>query len=161
MSTEPGFIKITKLDAARRQLRTAIALWRDDGDPVSTHALAFAAYEVIHAVSKKRNPSRPDLLFDWLRVKDDGRKQINLVIKQHANFFKHADRDGDAAIEFPLSLSETFILFAILGVKHCGEPQSDEELAFLHWREMHGPNYPKKVGPNGFIDGSPMETVKQ
>jgi len=50
-------IMISKLDAARRQLATAITLWFEDRDPVSIHTLVFAAYEIIHAVSKQRNPA--------------------------------------------------------------------------------------------------------
>jgi hypothetical protein len=130
--------------------------------PVSIHTLAYAAYEVIHVVSKKLNPNRIDLLFDSTRVKEDGRKEFNLVIKQHANFFKHSSRDDHtAAIEFPPSLSETFILFAILGLKHCEEQLTDEQLAFLHWRDMHAPNYLTKVGPDGLVDGFPVEAIKQ
>jgi hypothetical protein len=61
-------IKISKLAAARRQLATAIELWFIDGDPVAIHTLAFAAFEVIRTISKKRNPNRRKLLFDSLKV---------------------------------------------------------------------------------------------
>jgi hypothetical protein len=64
-------LRIGKLDAARRQLETAIILWFTDGDPVAIHTLAFAAYEIIHVVSKKRDPNRRDLLFDPLVIKDE------------------------------------------------------------------------------------------
>jgi hypothetical protein len=47
-------LRLTKLDVARRQLQTAITLWFTDGDPVSIHTLAFAAYEIIHVISKKQ-----------------------------------------------------------------------------------------------------------
>jgi hypothetical protein len=54
-------LRISKVDAAQRQLRTAIALWFNDGDPVATHALAFAAYEILHHVSEKGVQRRIDL----------------------------------------------------------------------------------------------------
>ena len=38
--TDNAKITVTKLDAARRQLRTAIRLWFEEGDPVSIHTLA-------------------------------------------------------------------------------------------------------------------------
>ena len=81
-------ITLTKLDAAKRQLRTAIRLWFEDGDPVSVHALAYAAYEIAHVVSKKRNHTRRDLIYDSLAVKDEYRAEFNISIKKHANFFK-------------------------------------------------------------------------
>lgn len=50
VQTEEEKLTITKLDAARRQLHTAIVLWFNDGDPISTHTLASAAYEVVHVL---------------------------------------------------------------------------------------------------------------
>ncbi|MGI8569030.1 MAG: hypothetical protein ACR2KT_08130 [Methylocella sp.] len=74
-------VRIGKLDAARRQLRTAITLWFNDGDPVSVHTLAYAAYEVIHAISEKRDPTRRDLLFDSRLIKDEFRGEWNATVE--------------------------------------------------------------------------------
>jgi hypothetical protein len=106
-------IRVSKLDAACRQLRTAITLWFSGGDPVAVHALAFAAYEVLHALSKKRDPNRPALLFDCDHVKDEYRGEFNKLVKRHAHFFKHANRDGDSVIEFDPAINGWFILYAI------------------------------------------------
>ena len=38
--TRSGAIKVSKMDAAKRQLDTAIALWFAEKDPVSIHALS-------------------------------------------------------------------------------------------------------------------------
>jgi hypothetical protein len=127
-------IRIGKLDAARRQLGTAITLWFNDGDPVSVHALAYAAYEVVHAISKKRDPNRRDLIFDSALVKDEYRREFNAVIRKHANFFKHADKDGDSVIEFNPALSELFILFAFLqywGVNSAAKLRLTKNLSFF------------------------------
>jgi hypothetical protein len=43
---------------------TAIALWFTNGDPISIHALAATAYQIIHTVTKKRTPNRRTFLFD-------------------------------------------------------------------------------------------------
>jgi hypothetical protein len=137
MTKEASKIRVSKLNAACRQLRTAIALWFTDGDPVSTHMLAFAAYEVLHALSKKRDPNRRDLLFDSDLVKDEYRKDWLAVVKREANFFKHADRDGDSVIEFNPSVTEYFLLYASLARQLCGEPQSEEESTFLWWFQIH------------------------
>ena len=95
MDTEAKTITISKLDAARRQLRTAMTLWFGEGDPVSIHTLANAAYEVIHVISKKRNKYRHDLLFDSDLIKDEYRGEFNKLIKKPGNFFKHAKDDFD------------------------------------------------------------------
>jgi hypothetical protein len=105
------------------------------------HALAYAAYEVVHAISKRRDPNRRDLLFDSALVKDEHRREFNATIKKHANFFKHADKDGDSVIEFNPALSEMFILFATLGRELCGEAPSDEECIFLWWLKSTSPTF--------------------
>jgi hypothetical protein len=44
-------LRISKLDAAKRQLETAITLYFNSGDWVSIHALAGAAYMIIRDVN--------------------------------------------------------------------------------------------------------------
>jgi hypothetical protein len=148
---------INKLDAARRQLQTAITLWFTDGDPVSTHALAFAAYEIIHTVSKKRD--RRDLLFDSDLIKDEYRSEFNKALKRHANFFKHADRDADSVIEFDPTLSEWFVLFAILGLELLGDRKSTEEVAFVRWLHIHRPDILTPQGKQALADLVPAENL--
>jgi hypothetical protein len=150
-------IKITKLTAARAQLRTAITLWFDDGDPISIHTLAFAAYTVIHDASKGK---RRDLLFDSRIVKEQYRREWNGRLKQHANFFKHADKDADAKIEFNPVLSEYFILFAIVGITLSGERHSTEESAFLLWVHLHRPELLSTQGQKRFNHDIPIDQIE-
>ena len=128
-------IRIGKLEAARR--RTAIRLWFAEDDLISAHTLAFAAYEVLHYLSQKRDPYRRDLLFDTDWVKDEYRKNWLQLVKKEANFFKHADRDGDSVIEFDPRITEYFILFAMAARESCGEAISEEELVFNWWARIH------------------------
>jgi len=134
-------ITVTKLDAARRQLRTAIRLWFEGGDPVSIHTLAFAAYEIAHVVSKKRDHFRRDLIFDSFKIKDEYRGDWNKHIKKHATFFKHADKDWDNSIEFSPTLSLLFIMGAGAGLRLAGAPKSAEESAFEFWIFLHRPRW--------------------
>jgi hypothetical protein len=153
MTTDSKGITVSKLDAARRQLQTAITLWFSNGDPVSIHTLTYAAYEIIHSLSKKKNPGRRDLFFDSFVVKDEYRDQFNVFIKRHANFFKHANKDGDAVIEFKPILTELFFLFSILGVEFCGERHNIEESAFMFWLYFHKPHLLTDHGRKKFIEG--------
>lgn len=151
---------ISKLDAAKRQLETAIALWFDDGDAVSTHALAYAAYEIIHTISKKRDPNRAALLFDTPVIKDEYRKDFAIWLKRHANFFKHGDRDGEAIIEFHPILTELYIQFALLGLELLGEPKSATASAYLWWGYIHRPNWLTESGRKVVSDTSPPEGIE-
>ena len=140
MSDVLSTIQISKLDAARRQLRTAITLWFNGGDPVSIHTLAFAAYEIVHAVSKKRDPDRPNLIFDSAVIRDDERREFKSLIKKHAAFFKHADHDPEGVIPFNPEVSEIFMTAAVYGLLLCKEfPQQLEELAYMLWFQYTKP----------------------
>jgi hypothetical protein len=152
---------VTKLDAARRQLATAIRLWFHNGDAVSIHTLAFAAYEVIHFISIHRDKYRRDLLFDSDLIKDEHRAEYNKLIRSPANFFKHADRDPDGSIEFDPVASETFMLFAILGLATIKEPNTDEEAAFMFWRYFHHPNQLTEAGRKTYVDGIPDDRLAE
>jgi hypothetical protein len=138
---DPTKITISKLEAAQRQLQTAIVLWFNGGDPVSIHALVYAAYEIIHAVSKRLNPNRRDLLFDSRVIKDQHRSEFNLLLKKHANFFKHGNRPQDEKIEFAPVASELFFIYSIVGLSTCRVPQTDNEAAFLMWLQIHNPDF--------------------
>lgn len=145
-------ITVGKLEAARRQLKTAIELWFNEGDPVSTHTLAFAAYEVIHVISKKRNRKTP-LIFDSAIVKDEDRGEWNKTMKKEASFFKHANNDADATIDFLLSSPPLFILFAVMGIQLAGETLNDAETAFFYWLCFHEPELLTDEGRKLFQDG--------
>jgi hypothetical protein len=133
-------ILVPKLEAAKRQLRTAIRLWFEGGDEVSIHTLACAAHEIIHVVSRKRNRSEP-LIFDTAIIKDEFRSPFNILMKKSANFFKHANKDADDTLEFNPSLSVMFIMAAIAGLKTINEEHSSEELAFFFWLCLHRPDW--------------------
>jgi hypothetical protein len=57
------------------------------GDPIPTHTLTFAAYEIIHVISEKRN--RTDtLIFDSSIIKDEYRKDWNRHIRKRRSIFQ-------------------------------------------------------------------------
>jgi hypothetical protein len=90
-------IEVSKLDAARRQLETAIRLFFYDVDFVSTHTLAAAAFNVLNDLSRKPGHARKstqDQLLD--HIKDEKSKKWFLnEVRKTENFLKHADRDAD------------------------------------------------------------------
>lgn len=133
-------IKVSKMDAARRQLDMAIEMWFYDKDPISVHTLAAAAYQVIHDINQKKGGGA-DLLYDSLVIKDEYRKEFADAIKAPGNFFKHADRDTEATVEFPLEASLLFFIFAIRGLHSLGERRSASAEVFLKWLEVHRPEW--------------------
>ena len=102
-------IKVTKLDAARRQLETAIGLYFNDQDPVSIHALAVASHEVLSTLCVKNDKDSGTIAGAGKFLRKGKQKTFYDALKKPQNHFKHADRDPDAVIDFNLSLSEYFI----------------------------------------------------
>lgn len=93
-------LTVSKLDAAKRQLETFIRLYFSSGDPVAMHTLAAAAFNVIRDLNKKRGgaPTIQEKLFD--NVRPEHHKSLREKLAEAQNFFKHADRDHDATLEF-------------------------------------------------------------
>lgn len=96
-------IKISKLEAARSQLETAIALFFENGDPVAVHTLACAAYDVIDNVNHSRGGK--DMFVKRRYTQLPGRPN-RAALNSVQNFFKHADKDPEAELEFFLVITE-------------------------------------------------------
>ena len=92
-------LRLTKLDVARRQLRTAIVMFLGDQDPVSVHTLASAAQDVLRGMLKARG-EQGSLIKATDLVKTEGLKLWHQLAHQEQNFFKHADRDPDGVLKW-------------------------------------------------------------
>jgi hypothetical protein len=81
----------SKIEGARRQLGTALALYLQDGDPVSVHCLAGGGSEVIEFYASKagREPFVTRILRDNPEI--DLRK-LRRLQRQYWAAFKHATR---------------------------------------------------------------------
>lgn len=101
-------LKISKLDAAKRQLEIAIRLYFSYGDPVSIHTLASASYNIIRDITLHRGETMfiKDDVLDF--VKDEYREELRRKFNEAENFFKHADRDHDAVLDFRLVNTDFF-----------------------------------------------------
>ena len=151
--------KATKMDAARRHLATAITLWFTGGDTVSTYTLSHAAYEVIHNLTRQRRGR--DLLFDSLLIRDEYRKDFNTMLRDPANFFKHARREKleNSTVEFYPETSELFIFFSIIGLSLIGVESNNEEITFSWWLYFNRPQWLTEKGRKFFSDHIPVEHI--
>lgn len=92
---------ISKLDAAVRQLNTAIKLYFHFGDPVSIHSLAASSFQIIRDLSDQAGHTKSvyDQLIEAgekLGVKD----QVINAIRGPQNFFKHANGEPNETLKF-------------------------------------------------------------
>jgi len=105
-------LHIGKLDAARRQLETAVRLYFAEADPVSIHTLTAAAHAVLAGLNKARRgpPMLEEQMLGW--VKPAMLPEAKRRLKAAANFFKHADRDPNAIYAFSPSQTEVLLFDA-------------------------------------------------
>ncbi len=92
-------MNITKLDAAKRQLESALLLYFNYCDPVSIHTLCAAAYNILRDVNAKRGGEL--MVKDmWQYLDAEKAKEFHRHVNMAENFFKHADRDSDGMYTF-------------------------------------------------------------
>ncbi len=149
-------ITVNKLDAARRQLQTAIALWFEDGDPVAIHALVSAAHEIIHTLFKRKGLH--GLMFDTLLIKDEHRSDWAKLIKRASGFFKHAREDPDGTLEFNPAVNEGLLFACANALQRMGEPPSFEEVALGYWLRIQHPSWTTKTMRR---NGIPVDVFKK
>ena len=96
----PPELRVTKLDAAKRQLETYIRLYFHEGDPVAMHSLAAAAFGIIKDINAQNGGD--ETLFEKMleAIKPELRDEIRGKMVEAQNFFKHADRDPDETLLF-------------------------------------------------------------
>ncbi|MFO7559236.1 MAG: hypothetical protein R6X10_10440 [Desulfobacterales bacterium] len=106
-------INISKLKAARAQLDAAIEMYFVSDNPVATHTLTSAAYNILRDIALKSGSDCPFLKTGYINeYPESKRKMIRNFLNRPENFFKHADRDPNGTIEFDTELTELFLLDA-------------------------------------------------
>jgi hypothetical protein len=105
---------VSKLDAAKRQLDTALRLYFHDDDPVSIHTLASASFNLLSDIAKGSSIEAPNFRQQVIdSVPDDLKKIYNFHSRKHQNVFKHANRDHEANISFNPEASDWIFIDAI------------------------------------------------
>lgn len=143
MMLTPGIpLHLTKFDVAERQLNQAISLFFGCGDPISIHTLAEAAAQVLHDLKDKFGTT--SFIRDSDLICDDYKKQWLAAVFKSRNFFKHADRDGDATHEFKEELNHFSLADAVNMYLFVKKGLTPETLLFLAWFSSAHPSMVKK-----------------
>jgi hypothetical protein len=116
---------ITKIEAAERQLDTAIKLFFENVGHLSCYTLAAVSREITDDLCEKQkselyraelerlgDPQRVRLSFRdemEILIKPEHRKEAMRLLKKAQNFLKHADRDHDKELE-DISAEEVSLL---------------------------------------------------
>lgn len=87
---------VTKLDAAKRQLETAIEMYFNNADSLSVHTLAYASFKILFDLYPSfRSDGYSSKVDELIQQPQLGWSRFNRT----ANFLKHADRDPSAELE--------------------------------------------------------------
>ena len=160
---------ITKTDAAERQLNTAIRLFFENRDTLSSYALAVASREVTDGVIERRRSElyQRELarVGDPLKVRLSYREELEIFIKPEfyknvinlfnkwQNFLKHADKDPDAEIEpFTTKTLALVIIFAIKNYVLLAQHWTTEMAVFFAWFAVAEPQLVKSAPEDEMTD---------
>ncbi len=124
---------ISKLEAANRQLCTAIRMFFADDDPVAVHTLACAAREIYEKHCRMAGHTR---MFDFVRAGNPSyaEKQLWNLLNAARNFFKHEGEALDDRIEFDDTMNDFALLSACTDCATlCTPHQPPEVQAFTIW----------------------------
>ena len=124
--------RVSKLDAARRQIHTAIRMIFSNDDPVSTHTLIGAASSIISNLVENGHSGK-----SW----DQFAQQANnlapsdyfRIMREAQNFFKHAKDDPDLEYELDSLDTESIAFFTTLNLGELGCSLTNRESVFQLW----------------------------
>lgn len=111
---KPNSEPISKIEAAFRQLRTAVLLFFSDQDPVAVHTLAAASHEILRQLAERKGipvglaPAKMVAVLPGM-TPDEAKAALSVT----AGFFKHAGRDPDDTINFQPEINDHFLYEAV------------------------------------------------
>jgi len=129
---------LTKLEAAERQLRVAIRLFFERRDLVAVHTLAAAAQGVLRDLGRSRGFKS---IFEGSElIRPECRKDLDRLFNRAQNFFKHADRDADAQLQFYYEATKFHLFDAALLYNQLTGRQFPEITGLIAWFSLNFPH---------------------
>lgn len=133
-------MQLTKVDAAIRQLDTAIELFFEKRDPVSVRTLVGAAGRILSDLVEHKKPGTSWRSNTVKSMPMLNAKEVYEILNSTPNFLKHADDDPNAVHIFTEGENEDLIFMATL---ECGEihPTTLQMQVFQIWYMAAYPDY--------------------
>lgn len=124
---------VTKLDAARRQLETAIWLLFEKADAISIHTLTHAAFGILKNVAEHRKMGRVLEVADEIAAATSTKEFWN-SFNRTGNFFKHGNKDPNGILSgVPEEENEALISLAVEIYRDLGCLVTPEIESFYLW----------------------------
>jgi hypothetical protein len=134
-------LRVTKIDAARRQLETAITLWFHEADPVSIHTLACASFQLVYDINSQvgGSPMFPDRMAAT-ETTEARKKYLHKFLREAQNFFKHAEKDAPQTFAFITHQTELFVFEACQKYYEIAHEDLPLMKLFHFYIRLHNPN---------------------
>ena len=125
-------MRVNKVDAARRQIETAIKLLFSNGDPVAIHTLVAAGGRIVRDLCERRNT--PGYILTKSLIKPGKEKAFHTGLSRATNFLKHADRDSEDILEnVREEVNEHLIMLACMFYRDLGYTRTTAMAVFEAW----------------------------
>jgi hypothetical protein len=133
-------ISISKLDAAKSQLETAVVLFFNDGSEISIHTLTKAAHRILDDVGRSRG------ILSFISqgidkfIKPEKRQEVRKILNKPQNFFKHAVSDPEETLDFNPEGTEYFLWDACQLYGSLTSQIPKDILLFIAWFTIKHPD---------------------
>jgi hypothetical protein len=126
-------IRVTKVEAARRQIELSIRLLFQNEDPIGIHSLVAAGFRILRDLGSVKTDSEINQHLKHI-IKPGMEGKLWQSLNCAANFFKHAERDPDDMLEgVQEEINDVFILFACVYYRDIGYEWTAQMLSFVAW----------------------------
>lgn len=131
--------KISKIDASRRQLDTAIRLYFNHGDEISIHTLTCASHEILKKIGENTNIE--SVILDKMvnMAYENKREELRKKLNEAKTFFKHGLRGSKEigkTVDFNPILTEFWLWDACLMYEQLTGENTNYMHIFLVWFYM-------------------------
>jgi hypothetical protein len=152
-------VVVNKLDAALRQIDTAIWLWFNEGDIVSVVTLTGAGIGILDDLFQHQKKGRPHPFSEAFIGVGMRPRDARAAVKEAQAFAKHARTDPDKRQEYRRQFAATYLFLAVAAygefVGHPGGRSLGDVFSF--WYGIH---FPDSFDPASFPPQSPQERVE-
>ena len=133
-------IQLTKLEAARKQINTAIRMYFMEMDAVSTHAVLAGGLQIISDLAAKKG-QRVGFEEFLAPIIEDRRNEFVLILREPQNFLKHADREGDetAIYEYRVGALDMYLYMAAQSYQTFTGKSTPEIKSIIAWISFRNP----------------------
>jgi hypothetical protein len=145
-------VRISKLEAAQRQLSIGIRMLFEGADSVAVYTLLGVASVLFTDLIEQAAPHK-----SWDKMAQDANNLTSAeyfsIMRKAQNFFKHARNDADAVLEFDPVDTESLAFWAIMNGSELA-PMSVEAQVFQLW-------YIASHSPLDNVEESPLKEAIQ